>query len=134
MSESQGIQEQTSASQRQPALGLVIGFVAVLILAWLVTSVVWRLSDLANWLTAVPLVMTIGTVTLAVAVLTVPVPRRRPASTRLALGGLALVDAVDLFFSASLATSDETSLSDQARDWWSGLYLEIGIRDVPKSV
>jgi hypothetical protein len=34
---------------------------------------------------------------------------------------------VDLFFSASLLASDDTSLSDQARDSWSGLYVEIGI-------
>jgi hypothetical protein len=38
---------------------------------------------------------------------------------------------VDLFFSASLVASDDTSLSDQARDWWSGLYLEIGIAILP---
>jgi Flp pilus assembly protein TadB len=78
MSESQGSREQTHTSARQPGLGLVIGLVAVLILAWLITLVVWWLSDLYNWLTAAPLVMTIGTVTLVVGVLTVPVPRRRP--------------------------------------------------------
>jgi hypothetical protein len=38
-----------------------------------------------------------------------------------------VVAAVDLFFSTSLVASDDASLSDQACDWWSGLYLEIGI-------